>query len=162
MNLNKVYIIGRLTADPQLRSTPQGQSVATFSIATTRFWTDPSGAKKEQTEFHNVVVWGRQAEVASQFLNKGSVALVEGRLTTRSWQDKQGMDRKTTEIICERLQFGPRSQSQSSSGQNFSGGRSMPVSPKNQNTNSDEVKEVLVEDIPSIDIEDVKAEDLPF
>jgi len=158
MNLNKVYIIGRLTADPQLRSTPQGQSVGTFSVATTRFWTDQGGGKKEQTEFHNVVVWGRQAEVASQFLNKGSLVLIEGRLATRSWQDKQGMERRTTEIICERMQFGPRSTNPGAGGNS----RPQQESPTQFASKKDEGKDVEIEDIPSINIEDVKPEDLPF
>ncbi|MBI4094215.1 MAG: single-stranded DNA-binding protein [Candidatus Liptonbacteria bacterium] len=108
MNLNKVILAGRLTADPQLRATPSGQSVASFGVATNRVWTDKGGKRQEETEYHTVVAWGRQAEVASQFLAKGSLVMVEGRLRTRSWQDKQGQDRKTTEVICERLQLGPR------------------------------------------------------
>ena len=108
MNLNKVLIAGRLTADPQLRTTPTGQQVASFSVATNRNWTAPDGRKQEAVEFHNVVVWGRQADVVSRFMNKGSLILVEGRLQTRSWDDKQGQRRKTTEIIGERIQFGPR------------------------------------------------------
>ena len=110
MNLNKVFIIGRLTVDPQLRATTGGQQVATLGIATNRTWMDKSGQKQEQVEFHNVVVWGKQAESVSQYLNKGSLLLVEGRLQTRSWQDKQGQQRKTTEIIADRVQFGPRQQ----------------------------------------------------
>src|SRR3989338_4120756 len=108
MNLNKVFILGRLTGDPQLRSTANGTQVASFSVATNRVWNDPSGAKKEAVEFHNVVVWGRQAEVASRFLVKGSLVLIEGRLQTREWEGKDGQKRRTTEIICERLQLGPR------------------------------------------------------
>src|SRR3989344_7166917 len=108
MNLNKVFLIGRLTADPVLRSTPSGQSVGSFSVATNRTWTDKSGAKQESAEFHNIVVWGRQAELASQYLKKGAMALIEGRLQTRSWQNKEGQNVKTTEVIAERIQFGPR------------------------------------------------------
>src|SRR3989344_810771 len=110
MNLNKAFILGRLTADPQLRATPGGQQVASFGVATNRTWTDKSGQKQEQVEFHNIVVWGRQAELVSQYLNKGSLILVEGRLQTRSWQDKQGQQRKTTEIVADRIQLGPRPQ----------------------------------------------------
>src|SRR5689334_6730581 len=106
MNVNKVLIVGRVTAEPQLRTTPSGTSVATFSVATNRVWNGKEG-KKEETEFHNIVAWGRTAEVASQFLQKGAMVFVEGRLQTRSWQDKQGQQRKTTEIICESLQLGP-------------------------------------------------------
>jgi len=109
MNLNKIFLLGRLTADPQLRSTPNGKSVANFSLATNRFWVDKNGQRQEDTQFHNVVVWGRQAEVANQFLKKGSLVLIEGRLQTRTWQDQQGQNRRTTEVICERMQLGPRS-----------------------------------------------------
>lgn len=109
MNLNKVFILGRVTADLQLRTTAGGQSVVTFSIATNRVWTDKTNKRQEETEYHNVVVWGRQAEIANQFLRRGSLVLVEGRLQTRSWQDKQGAQRKTTEIIVDRMQLGPRS-----------------------------------------------------
>jgi len=110
MNLNKAFILGRLTADPQLRATPGGQQVASFGVATNRTWTDKSGQKQEQVEFHNIVVWGKQAELVTQYLNKGSLILVEGRLQTRSWQDKQGQQRKTTEIVADRIQLGPRPQ----------------------------------------------------
>jgi single-strand DNA-binding protein len=108
MNLNRVIIAGRLTADPQLRSTTSGQSVGTFGVATSRTWTDKNSQKQEQTEFHNVVVWGRQAELCAQFLKKGGLVLIEGRLQTRAWEDQQGGKRKTTEIIAEAVQFGPR------------------------------------------------------
>src|SRR3989344_2942626 len=108
MNLNKVFLLGRVTADPQLRTTTSGQKVTGFSIATNRIWTDKNGAKQEDAEFHNVVVWGRQAEIATQFLIKGSLVLIEGRLQTRTWQDKQGQDKRTTEIVADRLQLGPR------------------------------------------------------
>jgi single-strand DNA-binding protein len=109
MDLNKVLIVGRVTAPPELRKTPGGFSVTSFSVATNRVSKDKNGNRREETEFHNVVAWGRQAEVASQFLTKGGMVLVEGRLQTRSWQDKQGGNRKTTEIVCERLQLGPKS-----------------------------------------------------
>ncbi len=108
MNLNKVFVLGRLTADPVLRSTPTGAQVANFSVATNRIWTDKSGGRQEDTQFHNVVVWGRQAEIASQYLKKGGLVLVEGRLQTRDWEDKSGQKRKVTEIIGERIQLGPK------------------------------------------------------
>ncbi len=150
MNLNKVFIIGRLTADPQLRSTPSGQSVATFSLATNRMWMGKDGQKKEETQFHNIVVWGRQAEVANQFLKKGSMALVEGRLQTRSWQDNQGQARRTTEIVSERLQLGPRAQG---APYGNSKGNDVPE------VKDDEAKEAL----PEINLdEEIKAEDVPF
>ncbi len=143
MNLNKVFILGRLTADPQLRSTPGGQQVASFGVATNRVWSDKNGQKQEAAEFHNIVVWGRQAEVASKFLSKGGLVLVEGRMQTRSWQDKQGQPRKTTEIIAERLQLGPRP-----GGGAPRGGTNAPAAN---------------EPVPTIEVdEEVKAEDLPF
>ena len=108
MNLNKVIIAGRLTADVQLKSTQSGQSVARMSVATNRKWNDKDGKKHEEAEFHTVILWGKQAEVASQFLSKGSGVLVEGRLSTRSYADKEGNERKVTEIIAEKVEFGQR------------------------------------------------------
>ena len=107
MNLNHVIIVGRLTRDPELKSTPSGQSVCPLSIATNRTWTDKEGKRNEETEFHSVVTWGKQAEVAAQFLKKGSSVLIEGRLKTRSYMDKQGVERKITEIITESMSLGP-------------------------------------------------------
>ncbi len=149
MNLNKVFLIGRLTADPQVRSTPGGMQVTSFSVATNRNWTDKSGAKKESTEFHNIVVWGRQAEIAAKFLTKGSEVYVEGRLQTRSWEGKDGQSRKTTEIICERMQLGSRRMGSSGGGPGTKG----------HSSNS----ESAAEDMPVIEIgDDIKPEDLPF
>ncbi len=110
MNLNKVYLIGRLTHDPEVRSTPSGQQVATIRMATTRVWNDQATrAKREATEFHTIVAWGRLAEICSQYLKKGGLALFEGRLQTRSWDDKTtGAKRYVTEIIAESMQLGPR------------------------------------------------------
>lgn len=169
MNLNKVLLIGRLTQDPQLRSTPSGQQVATLSIATNRTWNDKAGARQEATEYHTVIVWGRQAEIASQFLKKGSTVYIEGRLQTRSWQDKQGQTRKTTEIVAERLQLGPRPQGLpgQGSGANFS------AAPKSQGVDvasKEEIPTIEIESgTPSADgvsasegAEEVKPEDLPF
>lgn len=154
MNLNKVFILGRVTNDPNLRATQAGQNVATFSIATNRVWYDKNRQKQEQVEFHNIVVWGRQAEIASQFLKKGALILVEGRMQTRTWQDKEGGNRKTTEIIADRFQLGPRPAGQRTEG--FGGG-SAPAAPAGgaDRTPDDE--------IPVIDVseEDTK-EDLPF
>src|ERR1700735_79516 len=110
MDLNKVMLVGRVTADPQVRTTPGGQSVATIGVATNRVWNDKNNQRKEETESHNVVLWGRQAEIAGQYLKKGAMVLIEGRLRTRSWTDKQNQPRKTTEIVAERLQLGPRPQ----------------------------------------------------
>lgn len=147
MNLNKVFILGRLTADPQLRSTTSGQQVASFGLATNRVWNNKAGEKQEATEFHNVVVWGRQAEIASKFLIKGSLVLIEGRLQTRSWDDKQGQKRRTTEVVAERLQLGPRP----------GGGGATP------RTADRPAQEQKPEEIPVIDVDaEIKPEDLPF
>ncbi|OGG47338.1 single-stranded DNA-binding protein [Candidatus Kaiserbacteria bacterium RIFCSPHIGHO2_01_FULL_49_13] len=107
MYLNKAFIIGNLTRDPELRSLPSGVQVASFGVATNRVWKNKEGAKQESTEFHNIVVFGRQAETAAQYLKKGSSVLVEGRLQTRSW-DSEGTKKYRTEIVADRVQFGPR------------------------------------------------------
>ena len=108
MNLNRAFILGNLTRDPELRQTPGGQAVCSFGVATNRFFNDSAGQKQKQAEFHNIVAWGRQAEVVNQYLKKGSLVLVEGRLQTRNWQDQQGVKHWRTEIIAERVQLGPR------------------------------------------------------
>ncbi len=108
MNLNKVFLIGRLTRDPEVRSLPSGQQICLFGLATDRFFTDKSGQKQQQTEFHNIVLFGRLAEIASQYLTKGSLAMIEGRLRTRNWQDANGNKHFRTEIVAERIQLGPK------------------------------------------------------
>ena len=92
-----------------MRSTPAGQDVATFGVATNRAWTDKSGQKQSEVEFHNIVVFGRLAQIAGQYLSKGRLILVEGRMKTRSWEDQNGQKRTRTEIIAENFQMGPRS-----------------------------------------------------
>ncbi len=108
MYLNKALIIGNLTRDPEVKSLPSGIQVATFSVATNRVWKDKDGAKQENTDYHNVVVFGRQAETAGQYLKKGSSVLVEGRMQTRSWDAQDGTKKYRTEIVADRVQFGPR------------------------------------------------------
>lgn len=104
MDLNKVMLIGNLTRDPELRYTPNGQAVISFSLATNRRWTDKTtGEKKEQAEFHNIVAWGKLAETANQILKKGRKVYVEGRLQTRSWEDSEGGKKFRTEIIADNL-----------------------------------------------------------
>jgi len=148
MNINKALIAGRLTKDPTLRSTPNGNTVATFSVATSQTWKDKQGQKQEKATFHNIVFWGRIAEVCGQYLTKGQEVFIEGRIETRKYQDKQGYDRYVTEIIGENMQMGakPKGYSQSS-----------PTSP-NPGT---PVKE---EEIPTIqqDEDEVRIEDVPF
>ena len=104
--VNKVILVGNLGRDPERRSTPSGQQVATFTVATNRKWRDRDGNRQEQTEWHNIVVWGRQAEVAGEYLKKGRQIYLEGRLQTRSWDDKQSGEKKyRTEVICENFQM---------------------------------------------------------
>lgn len=111
MNLNTVIVAGNLTSDPERKVLPSGGSVCTFGIATNRHYKKADGEKAEQTEFHNIVVFGKQADTCAQYLAKGAIALVEGRLQTRSW-DKDGIKYYRTEIVAERVQFGPRKTSE--------------------------------------------------
>jgi len=107
MDLNKVLLYGNLTRDPELRALPSGMNVVNFSIATNRVFRDRDGKKQEQTDFHNIVVFGRQADTVNQYLKKGAGAFVEGRLQTRSWE-KDGKKMYRTEVVADRIQFGPR------------------------------------------------------
>lgn len=108
MNLNKAFVLGNLTRDPDKKSLPSGQPVVSFGIATNRFFTGQDGQKKEDVEFHNIVIFGKLAETAAQYLRKGSLVLIEGRLKTRNWQDAGGIKHYRTEVIAERMQLGPR------------------------------------------------------
>ena len=147
MNLNKVFVLGNLTADPIARALPSGQSVVNFGLATNRIFYDKDRQKQQQTEFHNIVAFGRIAEIAQQYLKKGSMVLIEGRIQTRSWQDSSGNKRTRTEIITERLQLGPRA-----------AGKVIPA----------EEKETPLEEIPIIEEggegkdEEINVSDLPF
>lgn len=163
MNLNKVFLLGRLTVNPQVRSTTSGQSVASFGVATNRVWNDKAGQKQEQVEFHNIVVWGKQAEVASKFLVKGSLVFVEGRLQTRSWEGKDGQQRKTTEIVADRIQLGPRPASYQGGSRSDKG--EMKTGETTANSEPDKASPVSQGgEVPTIDIgeEEVKESDLNF
>jgi single-strand DNA-binding protein len=104
--LNKVFLMGNLGRDPEVRTTTSGQTVANFTVATSRRWKDRDGNRQEKTEWHNVVVWGKQAEIARQYLTKGKQVFIEGRLETRSWEDKtHGDKRYRTEVICDNFQM---------------------------------------------------------
>ena len=146
MNLNKVFVLGNLTADPIARALPSGQSVVNFGLATNRIFYDKDRQKQQQTEFHNIVAFGKIAEIAQQYLKKGSMVLIEGRIQTRSWQDSSGNKRTRTEIITEKLQLGPRT-----------AGKVIPA----------EEKETPSEEIPIIEEggekdEEINVSDLPF
>ena len=112
MYINKAMIYGNLTRDPETRALPNGTPVSSFSVATNRVYKDKNGAKQESVDYHNVVVFGRQAEIVTQYLRKGSSVFVEGRIQTRSWDDKDGTKKYRTEIVAEGFQFGPKSGAQ--------------------------------------------------
>jgi single-strand DNA-binding protein len=117
MYINKAILFGNLTRDPELRALPSGMNVVNFSIATNRVFKDKDGKKQEQTDFHNVVVFGRQADTVNQYLKKGSSVFVEGRMQTRSWDDKKTNEKKyRTEVVADSVQFGPRASGSGSSG----------------------------------------------
>lgn len=155
MDLNRATIIGRLTRDPEIRSTPSGQSVATLSLATNRAWTDQAGVKQERGEFHNCVLWGRLADIAGQYLSKGRRVYVEGRIETRDWTGQDGVKRYRTEIIVESMIMldGPRAT-------NAAGGAGAPMASAGEAplpsspTGSGQPREVIEEEI--------KVEDIPF
>lgn len=110
MYLNKTFLFGNLTRDPEMRSLPNGNKVTSFSLATNRVYKDTNGAKQEQVEYHNIVVFGRQAETSAQYLKKGQGVMIEGRIQTRSWDDKTTGEKKyRTEIVADAVQFGPKS-----------------------------------------------------
>lgn len=153
MNLNKAIIVGRLTQNPELRTTPAGQTVCSFSMATNRTWTGANNQKQEKTEFHNIVLWQKLAEIAGKYLAKGSTVLIEGRIQTRSWQDASGVKKYRTEIVAETMQMGPRMPGQPTA-------NSQPIQ-KAQST-----QEKSVEEIPIIeekkDDGEIRVEDIPF
>jgi len=150
MYLNKAIVIGNLTRDPELRSLPSGIKVCTFSLATNRVWKDKNGARQESADYHNVVVFGRQAETVAQYMKKGSSILVEGRMQTRSWDDKNSGEKKyRTEIVADRTQFGPK-------GSGASGGETNSVGSKAPAAESQEVDAI---EYPE---EDINPEDIPF
>lgn len=148
MYLNKAMIIGNLTRDPEIKSLPSGVRVASFSVATNRVWKDKNGAKQENVDFHNVVVFGRQAEIVGQYMKKGSSILVEGRMQTRSWDDASGVKKYRTEVIADRIQFGPRAGG-------AVGGGATPSAPAHE----DDRKAMDTIEYPE---EDINPEDIPF
>ena len=153
MFLNKVIIIGNLTRDPELRAIPSGAQITNFSVATNRVWKDKDGNKQESAEFHNITVYGRQAETTAQYLKKGQSVLIEGRIQTRNWEDKEtGKKIYRTEIIAERVQFGPKKDGAAS---NFNSGS------KDQNKNQDDKSQANDEGI-EYPKEEINPEDIPF
>ncbi|MHB1118313.1 MAG: single-stranded DNA-binding protein [Minisyncoccota bacterium] len=150
MYLNKAIVYGNLTRDPELKSLPSGIKVTSFSLATNRVWKDKNGAKQESVDYHNIVLFSKLAELAAQYLKKGSSALIEGRMQTRSWDDASGKKYRT-EIIGDSMQFGPRS-----GGAPATGGYSAPVSSEAAK-GAPEVLETI--EYPE---EDINPDDIPF
>jgi len=159
MNLNKAIIIGNLTQNPEVRKTPSGQSVANFGVATNRVWTNQQGAKQEQVEFHNIVAFGRLADIVGQYLAKGRLCMVEGRIQTRNWVDNAGVKHWKTEIIAENIQLGPKTAS-------AAGGYSQNGSNNSYGGNQPAVESQAYETEPVIagsdNEEEIKIEDIPF
>lgn len=156
MNFNKAIVLGNVTKDIELKTLPSGQSVVNFSVATNRIYTDKSGQKQQTAEFHNVVAFGKLADICGRYLNKGKLVLVEGRLQTRSWQAQDGSKRYRTEIIMENMQLGPRG----AAGDNSPASQASPASPADEQIpvidadetmnfgNDEEQSGVNVKDIP--------------
>ena len=155
MNLNKIFIVGNLTRDPEVRALPSGQNVVNFGVATNRIW-NKDGQKQQDTQFHNVVVFGRMADTCAKYLVKGKMVLVEGRIQNRSWDAPDGTKKYRTEIVAEGIQLGPRTGQET--GAALSSSRSEPPASKNPAKKEDK------EDIPIIeqDSEEVNVSDIPF
>ncbi len=146
MYFNRAIIIGNLTRDPELKALPSGIQVANLGLATNRVWKDKNGAKQETTDYHNVVIFGRQAETAAQYLRKGSSVLVEGRMQTRSWDAQDGTKRYRTEVVADRIQFGPKRDGASSAPAAASQGKE-DVPPADEGIDYPE-ENINVDDIP--------------
>ncbi len=159
MYLNKVFIIGNLTRDPELKALPSGINVCSFSIATNRVYKDKNGVKQENTDFHNIVVFGRQADTTAAYLKKGSMAYVEGRLTTRSWDGPDGKKNYRTEVIADTIQFGPRG-GQGVGNYGDSGSNASRPATKPSDDAGDNPLDTL--DTASYPNEEINPEDIPF
>jgi len=153
MNVNKVILVGRLTRDPEMRTTTSGQTVTSISLATGRSWTDKNGQKQEKTEFHNLIIWRRLAEVAGQYLIKGQEAYFEGRLETRKYTAKDGQEKRTTEVVVENMQMGSKPR-----GAGFTPSANQPAAPQNQIAKEEEIPTINLDE----EQEEVKIEDVPF
>jgi single-strand DNA-binding protein len=162
MYLNKAILYGNLTRDPELKALPSGQQVATFGIATNRTYKDKNGAKQEQTEFHNIVAFGRTAEVIGQYFKKGRPIYVEGRIQTRSWEGKEdGKKQYRTEIVVDNFQFGAdggkgNNTGGSGGGSSYSGPSAASGSSSREESAPRDADEIKYPD------EDINPEDIPF
>lgn len=160
MYLNKAIVFGNLTRDPESRALPSGIRVCSFAIATNRVWKDKNGQKQEDVQYHNIVVFGTQADIMAQYLRKGSSAMVEGRMQTRSWDAPDGKKQYRTEIVADRVQFGPRS---SGSGYQGQGGTGSAASASPTPT-VDSQAQAPKENLKTIEYpeEEINPEDIPF
>lgn len=156
MYINKALIYGNLTRDPEMRSLPNGTAVTQFSVATNRVYKDKNGARQESTDYHNVVVFGRQAETVSQYLRKGSGVFVEGRMQTRSWDDKDGTKKYRTEVIADRIQFGPKGGGAVGGGEQAGASAPAAGKPKAASAAAPEMETIEYPD------EDINPDDIPF
>lgn len=147
MYMNRAILIGNLTRDPEVRALPSGMKVTSFSVATNRVFKDAQGQKKEAVDYHNIVVFGRQAETAGQYLKKGQSVLVEGRMQTRSWDGQDGQKKYRTEVVADRVQFGPKA------GGSRGGDDAAASAPKEEKGDKPSVE------YPS---EEINPEDIPF
>lgn len=157
MNFNKAIILGNLTKDPEARTLPSGQPVVNFGIATNRITKDQTGNKKEFVEFHNIVVFGKLADICSRYLTKGQNVLIEGRIQTRSWQGQDGAKKYRTEIIAENMQMGPRVGERSQAP--AAAGQSLPAQAPQE-----EIPVIDSEELPAVESENegVNVKDIPF
>jgi single-strand DNA-binding protein len=153
MYINKAILYGNLTRDPELKALPSGIQVANISVATNRTWKDKDGRKQENVEYHNVVVFNKQAELVGQYLRKGSPIYLEGRIQTRSWDDKDGVKKYRTEIIVENFQFGPKGGT-GTGGYGDAGSSTSPSAPSS--SKKEEIPEIAYPD------EEINVEDIPF
>jgi len=159
MSVNKVILVGRLGRDPETRYTGGGQAVANFSVATDESYKDKNGERQKRTEWHKIVVWGKQAEIAQQYLKKGSLLFIEGRIQSREWQDKEGQKRTSFEIVANNFRMlGGRAEGAAAGAGGMGGGASRPADDADQSSHSDDVftggstggggPEISDEDIP--------------
>lgn len=160
MSLNRAQLIGNLTRDPELRTTPQGTSVCSMGLATNRVYTDAQGQKQEQTEFHNIVAWARLADICGQYLVKGRRVFIEGRLQTREWTGQDGVKRRSTEIVAEDMIMLDRAPG----GQQAGGGAGIAPRQAPAAAASDALPTISYDSptTPGATEEEVKVEDIPF
>jgi len=175
MNLNKAFVLGNVTREPELRSLPSGQQVTNFGVATNRFYTDSSGAKKQNTEFHNIVCFGKLADISARYLHKGSLVLVEGRIQTRNWTNQQGQKQYKTEIVADSLQLGPKGMTGGSGSSNYSRQSEPTKEPEQQSSQNEEIPIIEENYTPSTNedsnqkvsfedgaVEEIDVKDIPF